>query len=418
MRILVVTNLYPPHAHGGYELSCRDVMVRLADRGHDVAVLTTGERIAGVDDGPGEPPGAVERRLEWYWSDHRLLSPRLVRRMSIERRNQERLRRALDRHRPDVVSVWNMGAMSLGLLATVIERDIPLLLAVCDDWLCYGPRLDAWTRAVDRAGPWARAAARMLGAPAAPHDLGQRATVCFVSDFTRTRALEESRWSLPDTTVVYSGIDAEDFGPAPEDVGERGEWRGRLLYVGRLDERKGVFTILDALDHLPDSTLRLVGSGDPEVEQRLRDRIEAAGWTERVTMGMVERSALSAVYRDADAFVFASEWDEPFGLTPLEAMACGTPVVATGTGGSGEFLVEGHNCIRFQPGDSLDLAAAVGRLRRDPELVARLVTAGRATAAQLTTDGLTDALEEWHQAVAERFRHGRPDRRIHVGQDQ
>src|ERR1051325_10801161 len=100
--------------------------------------------------------------------------------------------------------------------------------------------------------------------------------------------------------------------------------------------------------------------------------VVARGLTDRVAFDVVDRSELASRYRDSDVFVFPTIWEEPFGLVPLEAMACGTPVIATGTGGSGEFLVEGYNCLLVPPGDAHALAAAVRRLAEDGELRARL----------------------------------------------
>jgi SAM-dependent methyltransferase len=129
---------------------------------------------------------------------------------------------------------------------------------------------------------------------------------------------------------------------------------------------------------------------------------------ERVTFGEVDRQGLRAHYEAADVVVFPVEWEEPFGLVPLEAMASGTPVVATGLGGSGEFLVDGYNCLLVPPGRPEQLAAAVRRLAGDPELRYRLRQGGEATAAELTVDRLAAVLEEWHRAAAERFANGRP----------
>ncbi len=128
----------------------------------------------------------------------------------------------------------------------------------------------------------------------------------------------------------------------------------------------------------------------------------------------VAREALSREYRAADAFLFTSEWDEPFGLTPVEAMASRTPVVATATGGSAEFLFDGANCLRYPPGDADALAAAVLRLAGDSELRHRLVGGGLATAQQLSVDALADVLEEWHVAASTRFASGRPADRVVV----
>jgi len=114
-----------------------------------------------------------------------------------------------------------------------------------------------------------------------------------------------------------------------------------------------------------------------------------------------DRADLADVYRAADVCVFASEWPEPFGLVPLEALACGTPVVATGVGGSGEFLVDGVNAVLFEAGDPGSLATAVRKLAADPALRRALVANGRTTAEYFDADHLTTAFEEWHRLVTE-----------------
>jgi glycosyltransferase involved in cell wall biosynthesis len=102
----------------------------------------------------------------------------------------------------------------------------------------------------------------------------------------------------------------------------------------------------------------------------------------------------------------------------LEAMACGTPVVATGTGGSGEYLEDRVNCLIVPPGNADALAAAVRTLAADPALRARVIAGGARTAADLTLDRLADTLEEWHVAAAARFASGRPAHRAPVRPDQ
>ena len=93
------------------------------------------------------------------------------------------------------------------------------------------------------------------------------------------------------------------------------------------------------------------------------------------------RTEIAGAYAAADALLFCVEWPEPFGLVPLEAMAVGTPVIATGTGGSAEYLDDGENCLLVEPGDVAALAGAVDRLAGDPGLRGRLRAGGLATAA-------------------------------------
>ncbi len=413
MRVLVLQNMYPPHHYGGYELSCRDVVERMRHHGHDVTILTTTMRVPGVEDPPNERADGVLRDLLFYWEDHRIVNPSIPRRAAMERHNQSVLADVLGRVRPDVVSAWNMGAMSLGLLTTVVERAIPLVLNVCDEWPLYGLRMDAWSRLfLDRPRIGA-AARRLTGLPTTLADLGRHAVFLYNSDMIRSRVETASRWRPRMSAVVYTGIEVKDF--SPPSTTDR-PWRWRLLSVGRIDDRKGIHIAVEALARLPaEATLDVVGRGDEAYLADLRDRVRALGLDGRVRFDVTERAALRDLYVDADVLVFPTIWPEPFGLVPVEAMACRTPVVATGTGGSGEFLVGEVNCLRIPPEDPAALAAAVERLARDPVLRTRLIESGAKTAEDLTVDRLAEITEAWHVAAADRFSSGRPaERRLAI----
>ena len=407
MRILTLTNLYPPHALGGYEWSCHDIMRRLRDRHHEITVLTTTTRFPS-DGADEELMPDVRRELEWYWDDHRLLDPPIWARVGIERRNHRRLLRVLDAIRPDVVSAWNVGAMSLGMLRTIAERHIPIVYACCDAWPVYAPQMDAWRRIFGSRPRLATATEALLRVPTRSTDLGPTGAFCFVSEHTREACVRDSAFTFPRSTVVHSGIEPEDFPVV--DLEPVSDWRGRLLYVGRLDVRKGVLTAVDALALLDAShTHDFIGRGDAE-EQILR-RAADRGVADRVRIQVLPRSELASRYRDADAFLFTSEWDEPFGLTPIEAMACATPVIGTGTGGSGEFLLDGRTCVRYPAGDAVALAEQIRRLAADPRLRSKIVAGGRAVARELTTDRLAEIFEQWHVAAAAGYPDGSPSDR-------
>ena len=410
-KVLVLSLYYPPHHYGGYEVSCRDVVDRLRARGHEVTVLTSDLRRHGVEDPVGERADGVRRDLRAYFRDHDVYAPSLLGRWRTERHNQTVLRDLLAEVRPDVISVWHFGATSLGVLTTLLDRQLPLVYAISDDWLCYAPELDAWSRLWVGHPRLGRAIRPLVRVPTVlPDDLGRRGAFCFISEVTRERAERYSRWTYPDATIVYSGIDGTLF-PRRADAGER-PWQGRLLYVGRYDPRKGIETAIRALVHLDAATtLEVQGTGDPGYRDQLAALAGELGVAARVTFGAVERAELAARYAAADAVVFPSEWEEPFGLVPVEAMAVGTPVVASGVGGSGEFLVDAANCVRFVPGDAPSLAAAVERLANDPDLRRRVVTAGFATAAYFDVERLADAFEAWHAAAADGYADGRPARR-------
>jgi glycogen(starch) synthase len=404
--------MYPPHHLGGYEISCRDVMVRLAERGHSVTVLTSDFRVPGAAE-PMDDTVVVHRDLRLYLNgDATALGvPSRRGRLSIERANQEALRRTLDESQPDVVSVWHLGATSMGLLTTLVEEGAPLVYAVCDDWLSYGPQLDPWCHMFRRRPRLARLARAVTGVPTTLPDVGASGSFCFVSELTRTRAIEHSGWHFPDSTVVFSGIDRALF-PRPRQTSR--PWQWRLLYAGRLDPRKGVETLLRAMTLLPaEATLTILSQGEAGYRERLQGLASELGLGERVAFDRVDREAMAQRYGEADVVVFPSEWEEPFGLVPLEAMACATPVVATGMGGSGEFLLDDVNCVLFTARDPAALAGAVMALAGDPGRRSRLSEAGLTTAGQFDVERLTDVFEAWHDAAASRFAGGRPpDRRL------
>jgi glycosyltransferase involved in cell wall biosynthesis len=99
------------------------------------------------------------------------------------------------------------------------------------------------------------------------------------------------------------------------------------------------------------------------------------------------------LYRSHDALLFPVRWDEPWGLVPLEAMASGMPVIATGRGGSGEYLRDGENSLIVPAEDPAALAAAVERLAADPDLRRRLRAGGLETAPRHTEPIFNAAVE-------------------------
>ncbi len=412
MRVLVITNMYPPHHYGGYELSCQEAVEFLRSRGDDVLVLTSDIEVPGVT--ANELTPGVRRDLRMYWDDHVVLRPSVRESLRIERHNQRVLAQAFDDHAPDVVSVWAMGCMSLGLIAACRERDVPIVSVVCDDWMIYGPLVDRWARTWRRLGPAAAAAERLFSVPCRLPDLGRNDTYCFVSEYTKSASEKYGGWSFDEATVVYSGINTDDFPvSAPRDE----PWSGRLLHVGRIDERKGIDVAVRALRALDDTTvLDVVGRGDDSYLMELDSLVRSLGMVDRVRFSVAERRELAAIYTRADAVIFTPRWAEPFGLVPLEAMACATPVIATGVGGSAEFLVHERNCLRVPVDDEHALAEAVRRLADDPQLRDRLVAGGLVTAAELTLARWLDSLVAWHDATAVRFRDGRPPDRLPIEQ--
>ena len=340
-------------------------------------MLTTDWRERYVDDSTPEDPD-VHRELRWYWHDHGFPRMGPLARRALERHNADVLDHHLSDFAPGAVAWWAMGGMSLSLIERVSGAGLPAGAVVVDDWLLYGPKVDGWRRMLRRGAGRLEGACRWL----------------FASQTLLGRA-REARFRPADVRVVHPGVDLDLFDAARvrEDPSD---WRWQLLYCGRVDERKGIDIAVEALAHLPqEATLRIVGGGDDRHLAELQTLIERLGLTSRVSLERHPRADLPAIYAAADALLFPVRWLEPFGLVPLEGMACGTPVVASGRGGSGEYLRDEENCLLFDVEDGPEaLAARVRRLAEDPALRQRLAAGGGATAVRFQEDDFNDAVLE------------------------
>ena len=407
-RILVVTNLYPPHAYGGYGALCEAAVLHWREAGHELAVLTSDVRRPDVAADGNDTD--VFRTLPMYWHDHRPASPPLRDRLGFERHTRAVVRSTLDTVRPDVVSVWNLAALSFGLLRYVAQQQVPIVAVIGDRWLTFGPDLDAWSRMFTRRGALGRLAGRAVTAttrlatvPPAHLDM----TVLFGSQYLADRAQSTSRFTFTRTALVRHGVDLATF-PLAHHRGDR-PWAGRLLVVSRLDPRKGLSTTLRAMLHLPEATLDVAGAGEEQHRRELEGLAQDLGIADRVRfLGQVDPSRVRELLLEADAVVFPSAWEEPFGIVPLEALACGAPLVGTGTGGSAEFLRHEVNYLQYPPDSAEALAGAVRRLSSDAGLRTRLRREGLRTAEQLSQGQTLTTLRDWHVAAADGFPHGLP----------
>lgn len=177
--------------------------------------------------------------------------------------------------------------------------------------------------------------------------------------------------------VVPCGVDVARFTPEGPVGGPPRRMPHRVVVVGRLVERKGVEDVVRALALAPGSALgrtELVVAGGPPADhlaidaeaQRLLAVAEEVGVVDRVhLLGRADHGDLPALLRSADVVV-AAPWYEPFGIVPLEAMACGRPVVGSAVGGLLDTVEDGVTGVLVPPRDPVALAAALAPLLDDP----------------------------------------------------
>ena len=209
-------------------------------------------------------------------------------------------------------------------------------------------------------------------------------------------------FKIPDerVSVIHNGIDLNEYKPQenPETLRSLGvdPERPYILFVGRITRQKGIVHLVRAIQYFNPGfqVVLCAGAPDtPEIAVEMQQAVAAARehhpdiiWIEK----MVSRSEAKALYSGASVFVCPSIY-EPFGIINLEAMACGTPVVASAVGGIKEVVVEGETGfmvpleqMKESPFEATepekfarDLAARVNQLMADPELAAKMGAAGR-----------------------------------------
>ena len=226
------------------------------------------------------------------------------------------------------------------------------------------------------------------------------------------REIEAMGVDAAKTVVIPSGVDLRLFRPdcTPEDT----QGRRRIVTVGRLVARKGIDLTISALAHLTrqgydDVDLHIVGGssagsiGDDPEALRLQEVADELGLRERVILrGQVPRSAMPAIIRSA-ALVTYTPWYEPFGIVPLEAMACGVPVVASKVGGVADSVVDGVTGLLVPPHAPNAIAKAAALLLDDPELASGLGANGvERVRTRYSWDTVAGATEDAYRRLLDR----------------
>lgn len=299
---------------------------------------------------------------------------------------------------PQTSSRWPLGVLWQQL-------ELPREVARCGADLLWSPlqTLPVWSRTIDETPAVVTVHDLTVLLYPEAHRLKVRwSQVAFLDrSLARARRIvadseataRDLRFHFPGTAdriqVVPPGVDPE-FRPASEDERQAirevlGTPDGYLLYVGTLEPRKNVETLLRAWERIRDTREKpppLLLAGSPGWRNRAqRRRLEALAPEGVRHLGRVEPEVLVRLYQGATVFVFPSLY-EGFGLPPLEAMACGVPVVVSDASSLPE--VVGDATPKVPPLDSRALAEEVVRLLNEPDLAHERAERGRERAAQFT----------------------------------
>lgn len=374
MKSLLLTNEYPPNVYGGAGVHVEFLSRELAQL-MDVEVRSFGDQ--RVDQG--------RLRVRGYPEPSGMTAPSYLR------------------------PVFGAMARDVAWAGDAVDADV----VHCHTWYShlggilirqgYGIPLAITVHSLEPLRPWKREQLRGgydLSCWVEQTALGMADAVIAVSRGTRDDILRVTPVQPERIHVIYNGIDTQLYRPvAATDALERfnvDPTRPIVLFVGRITRQKGIVYLARAIPDIDPSAQVVLLAGAPdtpeiaaEMEQAVADAQRQRGnviWIQE----MLPREDVIQFYSHATVFCCPSIY-EPFGIINLEAMACGTPVVASKVGGIPEVVVDGETGILvpleqqtespFEPLDprrfSADLAAAINRLLHDPELRERMARAGR-----------------------------------------
>ena len=386
MRILLLSNLYPPYVEGGAEILAGEIGAELARLGHEVIVLTS---LHGVE--TPQRDGQIWRTLRIaptaFFNQRRPWWQQLKQLLNYYRRyhspaNARELRRAISTIQPDVLYVWEITGIGVSsIMKTLPDLHVPIVFHLGSYWLLYArsPETDQSRLRTRWLKQW------LIGTVSELTWTSLIAVSALVKEKYAQAGFDEER-----IEVIHNGIDSRFLATSNRHIDTASD-SYQLLFVGRVRAEKGIMILLKALDLLMHEegwisnkqkslSLHIFGDGDAVYISELQRFLHERQLTSFVTFhGIVSQDELIKQYDRAHMLLVPSLWQEPFGLVVLEAMARGLAVIASKTGGLVEIITHEVNGLLVEPGNERELALAIRELLLDAEKRAWLGRAGRAT---------------------------------------
>ncbi len=388
MKILFLQDDFPPHAKGGAGIVAAALARSLAERGHEVTVVTAVQDRALV--GSFREEGLhIERVYSDYaqrWRSWRsLYNPATM----------PAIRRILAEVRPEVVHAHNIHYhLSYSALWSAKKSGARVFLTAHDAMLFHYGKLTELTRGKYKVSPWQQLRTyRFWYNPfrnVAIKQLLKSVDRIFAVSAAMQEALDQN--GIGNVKVIYTGIDVTAWEVPEKTIATFIEQQHLvnkkvILFGGRISGLKGGGVMLEALREIvrvePDAVLLLLGVRNTYVEGLIARAFAEGVGDNVISTGWLAGDELHAAYHAAQVVVMPSLCFESFGMIALEAMACGRPVVGSDFGGIPEIVQDGVTGIIVNPRDTSKLAERVAWLLGDANMRETFGSVGRARAEKL-----------------------------------
>jgi glycosyltransferase involved in cell wall biosynthesis len=378
-RILVINNLYPPQELGGYGRLLADFTEILRKRGHEVHVLSSDTGYLGPK--PDYEPG-VDRSLQLFggWQGGVIQSGNSDEATRCAVENIKAVAKNLRSFRPQLCLLGNIDFVGYPIIPTLLDARVPVLHHLGNEIPGY-PVTDC---------------------PKSP--LYRLAT----ASVWLARKVMAAGFPLSSVDVIYPGALVEEYRcetlPARDVL--------RIAYASIVLPYKGVHILVGALSELhrrniPFSCTIAGTTTDTKFVEGLKATVKNAGMADKVTFsGFLDRTGLKQLFKTHNVLAFPSQFDEPFGISQVEAMAAGMVVLSSGTGGASEVVENEQSGLVVPRGDPMALATTIASLLQDAERWRKIAEEGQRRAIKFfDIRRSVDQIEETFAQLLENVTH-------------
>jgi glycogen(starch) synthase len=357
MRVMIVSNIFPPHVRGGYELGLLEVARAFVQAGHDVEVITSA--VVGSQYRTRPVTDVLVRQVFGpvmaYEADlaERLESSPVWRHYRTEALggilpdNIVALRREIERFRPDRIWIGNpLGLGPVGIFETALSAGVPVIVHLMDD-------IDRYLTGYRRPLHWLARVARL------------KRSITAVSCASHVRDMNSVVGEYAAHYVVFNGIDFSTITTYAQPG--RSDRPLRLVYFGQVEPTKGIPQLIDGIARFASTPaagrfeLDIIGPASASYASAVSSQLDAQGLAGRVhLLGRIDRTDLLARLAGYDAAALLLKLEEPFGYAWLEAAAVGLPVIVTRGHVVSEAFPSGYPLFVDDRDDAESVASAVG----------------------------------------------------------
>jgi glycosyltransferase involved in cell wall biosynthesis len=416
MKILVLSNLYPPYYVGGYEKLCFEVTERLRKLGHDTYILTSNYRMKGHN--PKET--RVSRKLFLFANRNNIYSPIFLeetKRKNQSLRNSEILKKTCANLKPNVIFIWNLYFLDNKFLETIESLNVPAVFLLSDNWLVTQINPAFTTNYFSKNITFLKShlvlncAKKIINFfKKSKSDFRKVSGVAIFPSKFMQEFYKEAKFKFEGGNIIcHHGVIPlnQNHVLIPNRIKLLGDSNVKLLFAGRVVEIKGLHIVLESIKKLNENfkdkrfLLEIVGDiKDQEYLRKINIMIKTLQIKEFINLrGPVKECDLLSLFNSHDIYLFPSLY-EPFSLTLIHALQSGIPTIASSVGGNLEIVKHKKNGLLFNPHDPKDLINKIIMMTNSNKLRSNISKLSIASTKALTVTNMTKKIETILMKVA------------------